>query len=79
MHEYTVTRPDRTYRFVVTAGYCALRVWDGPLVLCEGGHLKVGSALKHIPETMKAVCDKWLSQLEGRVNSNIKVRGKKRK
>ncbi|APU01196.1 hypothetical protein [Aeromonas phage 32] len=79
MREYTVTRPDRTYRFVVTAGYCALMVWNGPEVLCEGGHLKVGSALKHRPDTMKAVCDKWLSQLENRVNSNVKVRGKKRK
>lgn len=77
MVEYRVNRPDREYRFVCLAGYCALMVWNGPEVLCEGGHLKVGSALKHRPDTMKEVCDKWLSQLEARVNNNIKGRRKK--
>ncbi|ANZ52234.1 hypothetical protein Ahp2_52 [Aeromonas phage Ahp2] len=79
MVEYRVSREGRHFHFVALAGYCALMVWNGPEVLCEGGHLKVGSALKHRPETMKAVCDKWLDQYYARVNSNVKGRGKKRK
>lgn len=74
--EYIVKRPARVFTFVTFAGYAALEVWDGPEVLCQGGHLKVGSALQPVPD-LKTVADKWLSQYEQRINSNQPKRRKK--
>lgn len=77
MVEYVVKTPSRTFTFQIFAGYAALEVWNGPEVLCQGGHLKVGSALLAKPETLKAVADKWLDQHLTRVNSNVKGKRKK--
>lgn len=74
--DYRVTREGREFHFKVFAGYASLMVWSGPEVLCQGGHLKVGSALQPVP-SLKEVAEKWLSQYFARVNSNTKGKRKK--
>lgn len=73
---YERTAGGRRYVFTIFAGYAALNVWNGPEVLCHGGHLKCGSALRATPETLPEIADKWLSQKDEM--SNIKA-GRKRK
>lgn len=74
-HERTLG--DRRYVFTILAGYAALNVWGGCEVLCHGGHLKVGSALRATPETLPAVADNWLSQVEANRNGYTKKKRKK--
>lgn len=76
MVEHVIRRPDRTFTFQVFAGYACLQVWDGPVVLCQGGHLGTGSALRPVP-SLKEVAEKWLAQYETRRNNNVKCRKKK--
>lgn len=66
--------------FVRFHGYAYRVIFGGQkVVLCEGGHLQVGSALiaKDDAELARRV-DRWLSQYEARVKANTKIRGRKR-
>ncbi len=74
---YERAEDGRLYQFTIFAGYAALKVWNGPEVLCHGGHLKCGSALRATPETLPAIADKWLSQKTAIANSAIRKTRKK--
>lgn len=74
-HERTVD--GRRYVFTIFAGYAALMIWNGPAVLCHGGHLGCGSVLRATPETLSGIADKWLTQARAIANHQTRKTRKK--
>lgn len=69
------------FEFCLAHGYVYRVIYGGKkVVLCEGGHLQVGSALKaNGPDEFEARVNRWLAQYTNRVNSHSNKKGRGRK